>query len=428
MQVPTYAVFDDYRYSQRIAVVVRWFLLATWLSLINYRPDVSPVLFVLNGMGLLLAVVNGYVHWRMGKGRPITKRYVLALSIMDLAIITAGVGMTSRFGNTFFVLYYPALLGLSLVFSSRRLAFSAVALVAGAYVGLSITMEPGVSYAEGEEKTLILRVVTMFAVVAAANLMTRIERTRRREAVDAERAQAERNLALQRMAQDAEHAAQEERDRIAREIHDGIAQSVYALTLSLETCAELAGKEKGPIGEQLQRLVPLAKNTLLETRHYIFDLKPLLSGESDLVAMAQNQVNEYGVVSGMRVRLSANGAAPEVSLQVASGLYRILQESLANILKHSNATEVVVGLAFESGQVRLSVQDDGDGFDVDGARAGYGLQNMRERAGELDGGFEISSAPGRGTKITVTLPAKEVTREAHQGADSGRPRGGAPGA
>ena len=246
----------------------------------------------------------------------------------------------------------------------------------------------------------------MFAVVAAANLMHRVERARRREAVEAERAQAERNLELQKKAREAEQAAQEERDRIAREIHDGVAQSIHALGLNLETAAELADREKGPLREQLSKLVPLAKKTLLETRQYIFDLKPLLAGESDLKSMAENQVQEFRTIAGTPIELSVAGRPSEVSVAVAAGLYRILQEALANVLKHARASEVKVAMSFEPGSVMLVVEDDGEGIDLDGTTPGYGLQNMRERAEELDGSFEILGSPGKGTKVGVTLPTQ----------------------
>lgn len=100
--ISSYAVFDDYRSSQRIAVVVRWFLLITWLTLINIRTN-EPNLPYLNAMGLALSAVNGYVHWRIWRGRPITWPYVLALSLMDLTVITAGIMVTSRFGNLYYI-------------------------------------------------------------------------------------------------------------------------------------------------------------------------------------------------------------------------------------------------------------------------------------------------------------------------------------
>ena len=117
-------------------------------------------------------------------------------------------------------------------------------------------------------------------------------------------------------------------------------------------------------------------------------------------------------------------------MAAGTGLYRILQEALANVLKHAHASEVKVSLAFEPGNVRLSVEDDGVGFQPGGAGSGYGygLQNMRERADELGGTFDISGVSGQGTTITVVLPAQEVELETRQGDDSGRPRSGALGA
>ena len=428
-QSPNYAVFDDYRYSQRIAVVVRWFLVATWLLLVNYRSDVGgATLLILNGMGAALAVLNAYVHWRIWHGRPITRRYVLALSLMDLTVITAGIGVTSRFGNTFFPFYYPALLGVAVVFSSRRLSLAIVTAVAATYATLSLALEPGVSFDDAEERILVVRIASMFAVVLAANLMSRIERTRRWEAVEAERVQSARNLELQRRAQEAELATQLERHRIAREIHDGIAQSIYALGLNLETCADLAERDKGPLQEQLQRLVPLAKKTLLETRHYIYDLKPLLSGETGLLAMVENQVHEFQTVSGIETQLSVEGEPRELSVAQATGLYRILQELLANALKHAKADSVTVTLTFADSDVRIEVVDNGAGLDEDGVRRGYGLDNMRQRAEELGGSFELHGAAGEGTRVAATLPLQEVDDGGpHQAVDSGRPRGGAPG-
>lgn len=408
-ELPGYAVFDDYRYSQRIAVLVRWFVLSAWLFVLNYRPaEDASTLAILDGMAGALVVLNGYVHMRIRQGRPITRAYVIALSAMDLAIITAGIAITSRFDNTFFPFYYPALLGLSLVFSSRRLSFAAVTLVAVAYGAISIALDPGVSYDMKEEKILVVRIASMYAVVAAANLMTRIERGRRREAVDAERVQAERNLELQRRAQEAELAAAEERHRIAREIHDGVAQSMYALSLNLETTADMAEREPGPLRERLQKLVPLAKQTLLETRHYIYDLKPLLSGDTDLGAVAENHVKEFEMASGVPVELTVEGEPRGVPVPVATGFYRLLQESLANVLKHAQARKVEVVLAFEERALRLSVRDDGVGFELDSTRPGYGLQNMRERVQELGGDIEVKSTPDLGTAVELTLPAGDA--------------------
>jgi signal transduction histidine kinase len=200
--------------------------------------------------------------------------------------------------------------------------------------------------------------------------------------------------------------AEEERNRIARDIHDGVAQSMYALSLSLEACVEAAARANSPLTERLERLVPLARNTLLETRHYIYDLKPLLSGETDIAAVAENQVREFKMVSGVPTTLALEGDPPAVDIPTTTTFYRVLQEALSNVLKHAHASNVSVRLLFSPQSVTLCVEDDGRGFDIDNAPSGYGLDNIRSRVAEMRGTVEVSSAPNRGTRLTVVLPAK----------------------
>ncbi len=411
--VPAYRDFGDYRYSQRIAVVVRWFLILTWLFLHNYRPNVDSTYHVLNAMVLSLAVLNGYVSWRIWNERPITKRYVVALSVADLAFITVGVAMTSGFNNTFFVLYYPALLGFALAFPDRWFPWAATTLVAAAYSGVSMFTDPGVDVDTGQEKILVVRIASMYAVVAAGSFMAGLERMRRREAVRAEQARANENLELQREAQE---AAQEERSRIARDIHDGIGQSIYALSLNLETLAEEAD---GPLKDRLAKLVPLAKKTLLESRHYIGGLKPILAGETDLTAMARNQASEFETVAGVEVDLEFQGEQSQVSEATATAMYRILQEALANVLKHANASCVTIRFEYDSNEVCMKVSDDGVGFDVDGDHTGNGLGNMQYRAEEVGGRFEIQGASGSGTTVEVTLPYDGIKDQVASGTETG---------
>ena len=142
-------------------------------------------------------------------------------------------------------------------------SFGAVALVIGLYIIIAFTVSPEFSYADEDEKLMLGRISAMLGMVVAGSLIYRWERTRRREAVEAERRIAEENLELQRKAQKAELAALEERSRISREIHDGIAQSIYMLSLNLETCADLAQRQRQELTQRLEGLVSLSKETLL---------------------------------------------------------------------------------------------------------------------------------------------------------------------
>ena len=213
------------------------------------------------------------------------------------------------------------------------------------------------------------------------------------------------NIALNRQKE--ELAAQEERSRIAREIHDGIAQSIYMLSLNLEKAAEVASGNQ-ELSERLGRLVGLAKQALLEVRHYIFDLKPLLEGNATLTGTIRSQIQEFTAVSGLSVELEVEGEEGEVPVAVSGSLYRIAQEALANVYRHADASSVAVRLAFGEDSVSLEVRDDGCGFPADGADAafssGRGLRNMRQRGSELGAEVAISSAPGRGTTVRVSVP------------------------
>jgi signal transduction histidine kinase len=199
-------------------------------------------------------------------------------------------------------------------------------------------------------------------------------------------------------------AAQEERARIAREIHDGIAQSIFILGLQLETSADLADQGREDLPDRLRQLVALSKETLLEVRHYIFDLKPYLAGQKGVSEMLTNQVSEFSRVSGLEATLETVGDERPLSVAGATALYRLTQESLANVLKHAAASRVEVTLTYEEGEIHLRVVDDGQGFDQNSVVRGYGLENMSRRTEELDGSVSIESVPGDGTSVTVTLP------------------------
>jgi len=198
-----------------------------------------------------------------------------------------------------------------------------------------------------------------------------------------------------------ELAALEERSRISREIHDGIAQSVYMLSLNLEKAADLAPTSE--FSDGLRGLVGLAKASLLEVRQYIFDLKPLLSGDAGLMDALRGQAKEFTAVSGVPVEVSASGLERRLPIDVSTSIYRIAQEALANSFRHAHASHVRLRVSFTPDSVSLGVSDDGRGF-TDGRENGHGLMNMRQRAEALGGSFRVASTTGSGTTVSVDLP------------------------
>ena len=176
------------------------------------------------------------------------------------------------------------------------------------------------------------------------------------------------------------------------------------LNISLETCVELAAQGREGLRERLQSLVGMSRQALLETHHYIFDLKPMLEGDRSITQALENQLQEFRSVTSMQAEFSANGEETPLPLATSAAIFRIVQEGLANVYRHAQASRVYVTLAFEDGQVRLEIQDNGLGFSRKEIIEGRGLNNMTQRAEELGGSLSIESTIGQGTILNVTIP------------------------
>jgi len=187
------------------------------------------------------------------------------------------------------------------------------------------------------------------------------------------------------------------------------------LSLQLETCVDLAQEERQELRERLEKLVSLSKESLLEVRHYIFDLKPYLAGEKGLVSMVENQVSEFNKVTGVPAVLNTKGEEHPMPVPVSTSIYRVTQEALANIFKHAQATQVNILLEFQGSGVQLTVKDNGQGFDPKAPASGNGLRNMRQRAEEL-GGFRPRHPGPHQFAMPILAPTSviwgmEVSRE-----------------
>lgn len=201
-----------------------------------------------------------------------------------------------------------------------------------------------------------------------------------------------------------ELAAREERSRLGREIHDGVAQTMFMLTLSLDACRELAARAEQPrLEEKLSQLVPISRQALWEVRNAMYDKAALLEGDAPFSEAIARLVREFETVAAIPVELRVEGQERTLPVACRVALYRILQEALANAFKHSQADSVRLTLRFEPGEIRLVVEDAGRGFDLATVRPGHGLGNMRTRVEEVGGRLELESAPGQGTRVQVEL-------------------------
>jgi len=211
-----------------------------------------------------------------------------------------------------------------------------------------------------------------------------------------------------RLYQQAERlAVVEERQRLARELHDSVTQSLYSATLLTETARRsAAAHDLEEVQGYLDELGTITQQALKEMRLLVYELRPPALEQEGLVGALQQRIDAVEGRAGIQARLLVQGAVkPEPAVEEA--LYRIGQEALNNALKHAVASLVTVRIQASEDLIEMQVVDDGQGFDTGavGERGGMGLTSMRERAERVGGRLILRSSPGKGTTVQVVVPA-----------------------
>jgi two-component system NarL family sensor kinase len=224
------------------------------------------------------------------------------------------------------------------------------------------------------------------------------------------------SIAIERarlFAQSAQLGAAEERNRLAREIHDTLAQGLTAITLQLETTDALLETETDPerARQTVQQALALARANLEEARRSVLDLRAApLEGRTLAEALAALAAQPEWARRNLQVRFIAAGESRWLPVRVEASLYRIAQEALANVALHADASQVTLDLEAQPDQVQLVIQDDGRGFDPGRIPKGhYGLIGLNERVRLLNGKLQLQSNPGAGTRIQVVIPLERKT-------------------
>ena len=226
-----------------------------------------------------------------------------------------------------------------------------------------------------------------------------------------ERAQLEN--AVRRLEAGSRRAEEEERRRIARELHDEAGQSLLWLRLQLEMLEREAPE---PLARRMKEARGIAEKTIVELRRIVAALSPSTLERLGLAAALRRLAERFRNRYPCALRLSVSDGCARVPRAHAEALYRIAQECLQNVAKHSKATRVTLSLRAADNLLRLSVSDNGAGFSRHEAAKEpitFGLTGMRDRAALVGGKLVIRSAPGKGARILLELPRGPATREGH---------------
>jgi len=222
-----------------------------------------------------------------------------------------------------------------------------------------------------------------------------------------------------RLRQNRDLAVVRERERIATEIHDGITQSLYSLSLQLKVCQKLFKREPDTVKAKLPKLEELTNESINEVRHHIFRLRENKFKVLGLADVLDEYTRQYCTLNGLDPEYEVYGEEVHLSSEAKEILYDIVRECLANVVKHADAKKVLLKLEFDDTEIDLSVEDDGKGFDVGEKLQDcmhlycMGLANIEKRVNELDGTLNILSSPGKGTRIAVSIPYSESVIEGY---------------
>ncbi len=214
-------------------------------------------------------------------------------------------------------------------------------------------------------------------------------------------------------------AQEAERQRIARELHDGTGQTLTALGLGLAAAADRLDGDPEVVRRQLADMRQMNAQVLQEVHNVIADLRPSILDNLGLIPALRGHISTFEGRTGIQTQLLVQGKSTRLKPEVETTVFRIVQESLTNVVRHAGAQSVLVTVLFGGDGVHMSIQDDGRGFDVaqamsqEGGRSAWGLLGIHERASLVGGKADIISAPGEGTTVRVFIP-RPFKEESHE--------------
>jgi signal transduction histidine kinase len=369
-----------------IAVSIRWIIIFIERS--------HPYLWLLSTILVVYGILLGLFPLTTKGSSLKAHLYFVVQSVLIMG------AMLLFYDLDFFALLFMPLAGQVMFVFSRRIAsgwviFFGIATVVGQFIQFG-RLE-GLSFS-------FLYLAGLFFIASFSNLMLRANEARSQsDQLLNELQQAHRQL--QEYAGQAEElATAKERNRLARELHDSVAQTLYGLTLQAEAASrKLSAGQTNEVAGYLREIRDSSQQTLKETRLLIFELRPPILEKDGLVPALRARLESVESRSGLKTLINLE-EVDRLPGRIESGLYGISNEVLNNILKHAHASEIKVALEKKSDKVILVISDDGIGFDLTSVetRGGLGLKGMKERAEQFGGDLQIQSNE-KGTQVRVEV-------------------------
>ncbi|MGB9776788.1 MAG: sensor histidine kinase [Anaerolineae bacterium] len=367
-------------------IVANWALLAATLSVPRAadRPPVRTlprVVLALYLLGLATAMAR-FGAQPAARWAEITARFGLALPAGFLAFRTS---------------QRPFLSGAPPVFWAADRPLRRVAIALAAFGFLTGALHPALSLLGQRAPVILFPVLSALLTLCGVAILSGLLQT-----LNTVQSRVEEWLEEVRQAQ----ALAADRERISRELHDGIIQSIYAAGLMLEGVRATIPEDPAAAQAQLSRVLHSLNQTIQDIRRYIFNLQGGFP-QADLVSGLEELLRDFRINTLLETQFTVSGEERErLSAEQRQHILQIAREALANVARHAHARRVDVRLVYDTHRLQLQISDDGVGLAMTPTATGQGMRNIRERARLLDGTLDIDSAPGQGVTVTLTVPMK----------------------
>ena len=383
---------DEIRHAATSAIWARWTFAVGCVFLLVYRP--ANEVYSYTTLVLLLATfvsLNGWLHGRLVLQQAISWRWMLAVSAVEVALISAAIVVGGGFKHFVFVAYYPSLALIAVVSTSVALVVMWTTLVAFIYSLISFLAGSGIDLELREEKALFTRILAMYALAITVNLISRIERIQRREAIRRER------------------FLFDERMKVSRTIHDTSAQAAYMISLGIESALDLAERSNRRLIATLEGTSELAKSAMWELRRPV-NMGLIFEG-SAIGSALRTHIATFTTITSVAAELVQTGQEPRLPADIRAVLFSVAHNALTNAFRHAGASKVTVALDFRPDCIRLAVSDDGVGLPADFEDRGRGFANMRSDAETMGGVLLVeSSTMNGGTTVACEIPGSKAQR------------------
>ena len=356
------------------------------------------------GVGALLLTITSWRSLQLALGRALLPLIIVCMSVVPIAIVPLFLPNLPA-GP---IMVIPGLLSLrllpivcvGLILVAWQYQWRHVVAYTFAVMTLTIVMNRHTSALNTVFALNLIQALNMLTFGYAISTMMAHLQTQRAELVQA-------NLDLRHYASTLEHlTVSRERNRVARELHDTLAHTLSGLTVQLETIKAYWNVDAATAWRMVETATATARSGLQETRLALKALRISPLEDLGLRLAIATLAETMAATANLRLNLELAESVPALAPDSEHALYRIAQEAIANVVQHAAASTLALRLTLDPGMLTLTVQDDGRGFDLeqDGPAGHFGIAGVRERAALIGAALTLTSAPGHGTTLGVTLP------------------------